>query len=350
MENSAFEQEVLRLTNDFRQKNGLKPLVLDQNLEKAADLHTQAMATQDFFDHTGKDGSKPWDRAQKAGYESGFVGENIAAGYRTPEAVVDGWIKSPGHRANMLNPNYNEIGLGHYFLQNDTGSVNYNNYWTQLFGKGTIAAPTPAPVPSPVPVPTPPPAPTPVPSPTFNNQTVIRGSSRADELIGGTTDQKLYGKGGNDLLDGKAGNDQLRGGGGSDWLFGDAGNDRLLGGGGKDLLQGASQNRANEKDILIGGGNSDRFVLGDQDGTFYDDGQSTSMGLKDYALIADFSQAKGDIIQLSAKYSYQLGAAPQGLESGQALFIDSSTGQDELIAVIQSDQTLQLDSGAFAFV
>ncbi|MEM9164566.1 MAG: CAP domain-containing protein, partial [Cyanobacteria bacterium P01_F01_bin.4] len=132
MQNNAFEQEVLKLTNEFRQKNGLKALVLDQSLEKAADQHTMNMAKQDFFSHTGKDGSRPWDRAQKAGYESGTVGENIAAGYRSAADVVKGWINSPGHRANMLNASYNEIGLGYYFLENDTGSTNYNSYWTQV--------------------------------------------------------------------------------------------------------------------------------------------------------------------------------------------------------------------------
>ncbi len=351
MENSAFEQEVLKLTNDFRQANSLKPLILDQNLEKAADLHTQNMATKDFFSHTGKNNSAPWDRAKSAGYESGFVGENIAAGYTTPKAVVDGWIKSPGHRANMLNANYNEIGLGHYYLANDTGSVNYNNYWTQLFGKGTITAPEPTPTPTPAPTPAPTPTPTPSPDPTFDNRSVIRGTGSADTIIGGASNQKLYGKGGKDLLDGKGGNDQLRGGGGSDQLFGGAGNDRLLGGSGKDVLQGSAQNTANEKDILVGGGNSDRFILGDKSGTFYDDGQANSMGLKDYALITDFSQANGDVIQLSAQSSYRLGAAPQGLESGQALFIDSPAGQqDELIAIVQTDQALQLNSSAFAFI
>ena len=165
MQNDAFEREVLRLTNEFREKNGRKPLVIDQNLEKAADDHSKNMAQQDFFSHTGKDGSRPWDRAEDAGYESRFVGENIAAGYRTPEDVVQGWIDSPGHRANMLNPDYNEIGLGYYFQQNDTGSVNYNSYWTQVFGKGTIESPAPPPTPTPDPDPTPNPDPTPPPTP-----------------------------------------------------------------------------------------------------------------------------------------------------------------------------------------
>ncbi|WP_272063403.1 CAP domain-containing protein [Oscillatoria sp. CS-180] len=142
-QNSAFEQEVVRLTNEFRQQNGLDRLVVDTDLADTADLHSENMARQDFFSHTGKDGSEPWDRAKGEGYESGFVGENIAAGtlYSTPEDVVQGWIDSPGHRANMLNPDFNEIGVGYYFLENDTGSVNYNHYWTQVFGKGTIEEP-----------------------------------------------------------------------------------------------------------------------------------------------------------------------------------------------------------------
>ncbi|EDX84219.1 SCP-like extracellular protein, putative [Synechococcus sp. PCC 7335] len=346
MQNSAFEQEVLELTNNFRQQNGLKPLVLDQNLEKAADSHTQAMANDDFFSHTGKDGSKPWDRAKKAGYESGFVGENIAAGYGTPKAVVDGWIDSPGHRANMLDSDYNEIGLGHYFLENDTGSVNYNNYWTQLFGKGDVTGS----VAKSPPKSSPKPPSSPTPEPTFNSRSVIKGSAGSDKLIGDANNQILTGKRGNDILDGRAGNDKLRGGGGNDKLFGGEGNDMLLGGGGRDLLQGAAQNGTNEKDILTGGGGGDRFVIGDKNRTFYDDGKANSMGLKDYALITDFNQSR-DIIQLSAKYSYRLGAAPRGVESGQALLIDNPAGQkDELVAIIQNGQNLQLDSSAFDFV
>lgn len=351
MLNNAFEQEVLKLTNEFRRANGRDSLVLDQSLERAADRHTQLMATGDFFSHTGKDGSKPWDRAKSAGYESGYVGENIAAGYRTPKAVVDGWINSPGHRANMLNADYNEIGLGYYYLQNDTGSVNYNSYWTQVFGKGDIATPAPTPTPTPAPTPTPTPTPSPVPTPRFNDRLVIRGTAGADQLVGGMTNQALYGRDGNDVIDAKAGNDKLAGGNGNDRLLGGAGNDKLIGGRGNDLLKGSAQNRPNEKDVLTGGGGGDRFVLGETSGTFYDDGRAATAGLGDYALITRFNERQGDIIQLSAKYDYRLGAAPQGLGGGQAIFIDSPAGQqDELIAVIQNGRSVDLDSSAFVFV
>lgn len=141
MQNSAFIQDVLNLTNQFRANNGLTVLTLDFKLAKSAQQYSQDMALSDFFGHTGKDRSTAQSRALSAGYESGVVGENIAAGYATPKEVVDGWINSSGHRANLLNPSYNEIGIGYYYLQNDAGSVNYNSYWTQSFGKGVVERP-----------------------------------------------------------------------------------------------------------------------------------------------------------------------------------------------------------------
>ncbi|MGB3655957.1 MAG: CAP domain-containing protein [Rivularia sp. (in: cyanobacteria)] len=126
--------QVVRLTNSYRGEYGLQPLTLNSNLSNSAQTHSQDMALNDFFSHTGSDNSKVSDRTQLAGYESYFVGENIAAGYITPEEVVRGWINSPGHRENILNPNYLEMGVGYHYLENDTGEVNYNTYWTQDFG------------------------------------------------------------------------------------------------------------------------------------------------------------------------------------------------------------------------
>lgn len=74
-------------------------------------------------------------RAQEQGYPSSLVAENIGAGYTTPEEVVQGWINSQGHRANLLNPDYTEIGIGYFYLANDTGVENWNHYWTQVFGR-----------------------------------------------------------------------------------------------------------------------------------------------------------------------------------------------------------------------
>ncbi|MEM7064890.1 MAG: CAP domain-containing protein [Cyanobacteria bacterium P01_B01_bin.77] len=353
MQNTAFEQEVLRLTNNFRRENGLQDLVLDQNLDKAADNHSRDMARQDYFSHTGKNGSKPWDRAETAGYESRFVGENIAAGQRSAQAVVNGWINSPGHRANMLNADYNEIGVGHYFLENDTGSTNYNHYWTQLFGKGTIENPNPNPNPNPRP----------------SNKSVIRGTTGADTLIGGSNSQRIVGKRGNDVINGKggndkligdhgndrlsggSGNDELLGGANNDTLLGGTGNDKLLGGDGNDVLQGAWRRRSAEKDVMTGGRGRDTFVLGNESGTLYDDGNSKTMGTKNYALITDLNVSQGDIIQLSNDYNYRLGSSPKGVDSGRALFIDNGAGQqDELIAVIRGASNLNINSSTFNLV
>ncbi|MGF1534872.1 MAG: CAP domain-containing protein [Elainellaceae cyanobacterium] len=137
---SELSQEVLELTNAFRAKNGLAPLSLNQDLTEAAQDHVQDMAEGDFFSHTGLDESTIVDRVQEAGYMPQTVGENIAAGQITAEEVVQAWIDSPGHRANLLNDQFTEIGIGYAFLENDTGSVNYNHYWGQAFGQSSEAS------------------------------------------------------------------------------------------------------------------------------------------------------------------------------------------------------------------
>jgi uncharacterized protein YkwD len=133
---SQFAQEVLALTNQFRATQGLAALTLNPELVAAADRHSADMLNQDYFDHTGRNGSKPWDRAGAVGYAASTIGENIAAGYGSAESVVQGWINSPGHRANLLNFRYTEMGLGYSSSAQDTGTVNYGNYWTQMFGSG----------------------------------------------------------------------------------------------------------------------------------------------------------------------------------------------------------------------
>lgn len=130
---SDFVAQVLNLTNSFRQQNGLQPLSYSDRLSVAAQTYSQSMATQDFFAHAGLDGSTPQIRGTSAGYKGG-IGENIAAGYATPNDVVQAWINSPGHRANLLNPSYRDIGIGYYNLPNDPGNLNYQYYWTQDFG------------------------------------------------------------------------------------------------------------------------------------------------------------------------------------------------------------------------
>ena len=149
-----FIEQVVELTNIERAKAGLSPLELNNRLLNAAQDHSNDMAQDDFFSHTGADGSSIGDRVRASGYQYSTTGENIAAGQTTPAQVVEGWMNSPGHRANILNPNYTEIGVGYEYLQNDTGSVNYNHYWTQVFGtplNNNSAGSTPTPTPKPTP-------------------------------------------------------------------------------------------------------------------------------------------------------------------------------------------------------
>ena len=125
-----FESELLRLTNLERNKQGLASLTLSSQLTKSARVHATDMATNGYFSHTGLNGSTPWDRAKANGYTYSFIGENIAAGSPTPEGTINQWMNSPGHRRNILNPNFREIGFGYANAPNSS----YQHYWVQVFG------------------------------------------------------------------------------------------------------------------------------------------------------------------------------------------------------------------------
>ena len=131
--NSAFVERVVEMTNFQRSQAGLAPLKLNQKLSEAAYTHSRDMALNDYFSHTGSDGSDVTARVRSAGYRYLNAGENIAAGYATPEEAMQGWMNSPGHRANILFPNVKEIGVGFYALSNDSGNAPYQYYWTQDF-------------------------------------------------------------------------------------------------------------------------------------------------------------------------------------------------------------------------
>ena len=129
-----FAEQVVTLTNQERAAHGCGPVTMESRLQAAAQGHSEDMALNDFFSHTGSDGSSPWDRIHAQGYQYSTAGENIAAGYSTPEDVVAGWMASDeGHRENILNCDFVHIGVGYYYLANDTGSINYHHYWTQDF-------------------------------------------------------------------------------------------------------------------------------------------------------------------------------------------------------------------------
>lgn len=139
-EQTAFEDEVIRLTNLERVKNGLWPLSKNPSLTAAARAHNRDMITHNFVSHTGSDGSASYDRALAAGYApygwgKAYVGENIAAGLHTPADAVRGWLNSPTHRANMLRPEYREIGVGMA-----RGGA-YGTYVTQNFGSSPKSFP-----------------------------------------------------------------------------------------------------------------------------------------------------------------------------------------------------------------
>lgn len=121
--------EVLNLTNHERRTRGLGWLVPHPILAEAARGHCQDMIDRAFFDHTNPDGEGPADRAAALGYPSGYVGENIAAGYATPQAVMTAWMNSTGHRANILRSTYTEMGAG------CRRGGSYGIYWTQVFGR-----------------------------------------------------------------------------------------------------------------------------------------------------------------------------------------------------------------------
>ena len=120
--------EVAALTNRERAVAALPPLAIDPVLTTAAQAHSADMVARAFYSHTSPDGCQPWDRAVAAGAQRRSIGENIACGQRSPAEVVDGWMNSPGHRANILKPDFTHIGIGF------AGGGPAGMYWTQLFG------------------------------------------------------------------------------------------------------------------------------------------------------------------------------------------------------------------------
>lgn len=272
---NSFEWQMLDLINQERTSRGLDPLQLDLRLNDSSEDHSADMLAQDYFSHTGLDGSSAGGRMQEAGFVfsgSWTWGENIAwQSERGAPGIADDVINlhnalmnSPGHRANILNPNFEVIGIG-------IEQGNYNGWdavmVTQNFAKtsapleidtgggsggggGGGGGTTPP------------------------DDPVLIGNSGNNTLIGGSSGEEIRAKGGNDMVqgngggdaiwggkgtdnvDGGSGSDELRGGGGKDTVDGGSGNDTLFGGGGRDTIDGGSGN-----DTLTGGGGGDVFVF-----------------------------------------------------------------------------------------
>jgi uncharacterized protein YkwD len=130
----AREQEVADLINQHRRANGLPAVTLVSELTQAARRHSRDMADNDFFSHTGSDGSNAGQRMREAGYDWAAWGEIIAAGYRDAASAVNAWLNSPGHRAIMLSSSYEDFGVGYAV----NSSSYYGRYWTVVFGRRAL--------------------------------------------------------------------------------------------------------------------------------------------------------------------------------------------------------------------
>ena len=123
----SIESQVIELTNQERAKNGLKPLLADWELSRVARYKSADMRDKNYFQHNSPTYGSPFDMMKSFGINYRSAAENIAAGQRTPQEVVQAWMNSSGHRANILNASYTHIGVGHA-----TGG-SYGHYWTQMF-------------------------------------------------------------------------------------------------------------------------------------------------------------------------------------------------------------------------
>jgi len=400
-----FDQELLNLVNQYRSQHGLRALSLSQKLDQAADKFSNRMASGNFFSHTDPSNRSTFSsRIRAEGYNGGWTGENIAAGRNTAAAVLQQWIDSPPHRANILNPNFTHMGIGYAYNASST----YGHYWSQTFGAGDSAPGVYSPEGNS-------PAATPTPSQPgpnvasiyehinyggrslsfgaagdydfpelnqhsfndiasslrvgqgyaleayehagfqgssmrFSGDTQFTGAGFNDIIssiriykatTGSALNDALTGSASNDLLSGLNGNDQLFGNAGNDKLLGGAGNDTLIGGEGNDFLDGFSGGQTSELDVLTGGAGSDTFCLGDRArGSFYTGNASTNAVITDFDYRYDYIQAQG----IASDYRLQTGNWGGSAAMDTALY----KGND-CIALIQDTTNINF-SRDFLFV
>lgn len=124
---SQIELEVIRLVNIERQKNGLSAFTTSSQLSNVARVKSEDMAKNNYFSHNSPKYGSPFDMMKSFGINYNTAGENIAMGYISAQSVVNGWMNSSGHRANILNPSFKTIGVGAY--TDAKGTI----YWTQMF-------------------------------------------------------------------------------------------------------------------------------------------------------------------------------------------------------------------------
>lgn len=120
----TYEKEVIRLVNEIRAKNGLKALTENWELSRVARYKSQDMKDNNYFSHTSPVYGSPFNMIKSFGISYRAAAENIAKGQSSPAAVVNAWMNSPGHRANILSSSYTQIGVGY---------VENGRFWTQMF-------------------------------------------------------------------------------------------------------------------------------------------------------------------------------------------------------------------------
>ena len=121
---TSFESEVVRLVNEIRVQNSLKPLTANWELSRVARYKSQDMRDRGYFSHTSPTYGSPFDMMKSFGITYNYAGENIAMGYSSTETVMTAWMNSAGHRANILSANFTTLGVGY---------VADGGYWTQWF-------------------------------------------------------------------------------------------------------------------------------------------------------------------------------------------------------------------------
>ena len=123
----SIEQQVVNLVNAERAKAGLKPLKSDWELARVARFKSEDMRDNRYFDHNSPIYGTPFQMMKSFGINYRSAGENIAAGQTTAESVMKAWMNSPGHKKNILSPNFTHIGVGY------AKGGSYGHYWTQQF-------------------------------------------------------------------------------------------------------------------------------------------------------------------------------------------------------------------------
>lgn len=174
--------DLLAATNQERLANGLPALTLDSRLNNAASMKADNMFAENYWAHVSPSGIQPWYWFSQAGYTYTYAGENLAKDFDTSAGVVQGWMNSAGHRANILSANYKHVGfsvkngtlvggqttlvVAHYGSQAAASTPTPAPATPKPTAKPVVQSVTPSPAPEPTPVPTPGPTPTPTPSPT----------------------------------------------------------------------------------------------------------------------------------------------------------------------------------------